>query len=382
MFDVVSGSTPSTSVERYWSKDANGIKWITPKDLSQIESASISQTERKITTEGLESCSARIIPKESIILSSRAPIGYVAVLKDNMACNQGCKALIPRNASEVYPLYFYYLFLTKKLELNNLGSGSTFKELSKTKLEEFEIKVHDFKTQQQIAQVLEQSDKARQQRKAASALTDDFLQSSFLSLFGDPVKNEKGWEVKTLNHLCDKITDGTHDTPQRLRQGIKYITGKNIRPFYIDLSDLDFVTEQVHREIYKRCNPEYGDILYTNIGVNLGTAVMNYLKEEFSMKNVALLKLKKQVVESRYIEHTLNFSGFKQNLLKRFSIGGAQSFLSLSNINKIELPVPPIPLQQQFSVIVEQAEQLRQKQKESEQELEQLFQSLLQKYFG
>ena len=185
-----------------------------------MEQPYIETTERKITKEGLSSCSARLISSGSIIISSRAPIGYVAILTDEMSCNQGCKALIPKDKNAIDPLYIYYLLITKEKELNNLGSGSTFKELSKNKLEEFRIEIPDFKTQYEIAHVLEQqADYARQQRKAANALTDQFLQSSFLSLFGDPVKNEKGWKVKKLEEVCDKITDGTHHSPLNLEGG-------------------------------------------------------------------------------------------------------------------------------------------------------------------
>ena len=382
LFEVASGSTPSTNVESYWSANGNGIKWITPKDLSKLEGSYILDTERKITQDGLNSCSARLIPKGSIILSSRAPIGYVAVMNDEMACNQGCKALIPRKSKELDPLYFYYLFLTKEKELNNLGSGSTFKELSKTKLEEFQIEIHDLKTQQEIAYVLEQADKARQQRKAANALTDQFLQSSFLSLFGDPVKNEKGWKVKTLEAVCDKITDGTHHSPENLEEGdYKYITAKNIKEEGILLDNISYVKAEAHKAIYSRCNPEFEDVLYIKDGVTTGIAVVNHLKEEFSMlSSVALLKCDRKILSPYFLAAYLNNQSVYEGIRKNMG-GAAITRLTLQKINAIKLILPPLSLQQQFAGIVAQTEQLRQKQRESERELENLFQALLQKYF-
>ena len=106
--------------------------------------------------------------------------------------------------------------------------------------------------------------------------------------------------MRKLEEVCTKITDGTHDTPERLTEGIKFITGKHIRPFSIDYNNSDYVTIKVHTEIYKRCNPEYGDILYTNIGVNYATAAMNTVNYEFSMKNVALLKYNRTILSGRF----------------------------------------------------------------------------------
>src|SRR5699024_125595 len=114
------------------------------------------------------------------------------------------------------------------------------------------------------------------------------------------------WDELKMVEICSKVTDGTHDTPERLANGIKFITGKHIRPYKIDYNNSDYVTNQVHQEIYKRCNPEKNDVLYTNIGVNLGTAALNTVDYEFSMKNVALLKPIKSKVIGRYLEYFLN----------------------------------------------------------------------------
>ena len=94
-FEVETGSTPSTMVSEYW--EGGSIKWITPLDLGKLNSAFISQTSRNITQKGLENSSATVVPAGSIIISTRAPIGYLAVLNESMAFNQGCKALLPKN---------------------------------------------------------------------------------------------------------------------------------------------------------------------------------------------------------------------------------------------------------------------------------------------
>ncbi len=382
LFEVASGSTPSTSVESYWSANGNGIKWITPKDLSALESSSIFTTERKITLEGLNSCSARLIPKGSIILSSRAPIGYVAVMKDEMACNQGCKALIPKKPKEVDLLYFYYLFLTKEKELNNLGSGSTFKELSKTKLEEFSIEIHDVKEQQEIAGVLEQADKARQQRQVANALTDQFLQSSFLSLFGDPVKNEKGWDIGTIRDIVSEVKYGT-SKPAEEKGLYPYLRMNNITyKGTWDFSSLKYINlEEAEKDKYLL---KKGDVIFnrTNSKELVGKTAVYNLDREMAIAGYLIRVRTNERAQPSYLSAYLNSEHGKSKLFAM-----CKNIVGMANINaqelqEIEILIPPLSLQQQFAGIVAQAEQLRQKQKESERELENLFQGLLQRYFG
>ena len=191
----------------------------------------------------------------------------------------------------------------------------------------------------------------------------------------------KNWESKKLSEVCEKITDGTHDTPERLTEGVKFITGKHIRPYVIDYNNSDYVAKEVHKEIYKRCNPEYGDVLYTNIGVNYATAAMNTVDYEFSMKNVALLKYRKDVLCGRFLEHQLNNEFFKMKLKKMTDIGGAQQFLSLSQIKLISILVPSIGLQKEFEGKINILFEVIEKKNESIQLSNTLFQTLLHQAF-
>lgn len=384
LFEVASGSTPSTSVESYWSSNGDGIKWVTPKDLSGLKGSSISDTIRKITLEGLNSCSARLIPNESIILSSRAPIGYVAVMKDEMACNQGCKALIPKKPKEVDPLYFYYLLLTSEKELNNLGSGSTFKELSKTKLEEFVIEVHDINEQREIAQVLEQADKARQQRKAANALTDEFLKSTFLSLFGDPVKNEKGWKVKKLEELAvvNPRMDEERELPNEYQ--VSFIPMAAVDDIKGRITIFDERSIKAVKKGFTYFRED--DVLFAKITPcmeNGKAAIARGLKNRvgFGTTEFHVIRCGKEIIPE-YIYSIIRFQHFRDIAEDNMTGSAGQKRVPSEFLKKFIIPIPPLSLQQQFADIVAQAELLRQKQNESEQELENLFQGLLQKYFG
>lgn len=131
LFKVINGATPKSEKEEYWDGD---IFWVTPDDLGQLTLFEIIDTARKITKEGYESCGTTIAPASSIILSTRAPIGHLGVATKDTCTNQGCRSLVFK-MTEVDKKFFYYLFQIIKGELQSLGQGSTFSELSKTKLE-------------------------------------------------------------------------------------------------------------------------------------------------------------------------------------------------------------------------------------------------------
>ena len=145
---IVNGSTPKSSITKYWGGD---IVWVTPADISKVSSLKISGSEKKITHEGLNNCGASIVPQGSIILTTRAPIGNLAIANTSLCTNQGCKSLIPTNVYS--PYLFYFLFVSKEI-LQSIGSGTTFKELSTDNLASFMIVLPPKYEQKSIATYL------------------------------------------------------------------------------------------------------------------------------------------------------------------------------------------------------------------------------------
>jgi len=181
LFEVKTGTTPSTKQEAYWQKGT--INWITPSDLSMLtDLIYIEESERKITGRALKEVNLSLLPRESIIISTRAPVGYVATTLRESTFNQGCKGLIPKYPEILSSFYCYY-FRWCKTKLENLSSGSTFKELSKDRLENFRIPELTSTEQQEIAEILSSVDKwidafrNRKERleKIKKGLMDDLL---------------------------------------------------------------------------------------------------------------------------------------------------------------------------------------------------------------
>lgn len=148
---IINGSTPSTSNSEYW--DGN-ISWITPKDMSLQKKRYISQGERNITQKGYDSCSTTLVPMDTVLLTSRAPIGYLALAQKELCTNQGFKSLVC-DKNKILPLYLYYLLSTKVDYLISISNGATFKELSKQALENIDIDVPSISTQQHIVNIIQ-----------------------------------------------------------------------------------------------------------------------------------------------------------------------------------------------------------------------------------
>ena len=224
---IVNGGTPKSKVPAYWDGD---IDWLTPKDMGKLPSRYINNTERAITQDGLENSSAKLIPSGSVLLSCRAPIGHIGINPKPISFNQGCKGLIPNN--EVIAEYLYYfLFASKKL-LNDLGSGTTFKEISSKTLSHVPINLPPLAEQKRIVERLDKAfaeiddlvslgdaEEANGISVMAAWLAEIFSQDIkgsrnvlSLSAGGAEAPAKKGWKWKRLTEVA-KLESG--HTPSR-----------------------------------------------------------------------------------------------------------------------------------------------------------------------
>lgn len=224
--EVIGGATPSTSNETYYGGD---IPWITPKDLSIQNSRFISKGERNITQEGLNSCSAKLLPKGSILFSSRAPIGYITIAENPVATNQGFKSIIPNE--DVDNIFIYYLLTYNKRNIESKGSGTTFKEVSGAVMKNIEVNIPKNKDEQKrIADVLSALDDKIEinnkinenlEAQAQAIFKQWFVDFEFPDEEGKPYKSNggkfidselgkipEGWKVGTLGDVIENTNTG------------------------------------------------------------------------------------------------------------------------------------------------------------------------------
>ncbi|OGI36012.1 MAG: hypothetical protein A2259_01660 [Candidatus Moranbacteria bacterium RIFOXYA2_FULL_43_15] len=374
--EIISGSTPKTNVTEYW--DGN-ILWATPKDLSKLGSKFISDTSKKITQAGYKSCSTQILPPRSVLCSSRAPIGYVAINTVEMCTNQGFKNLIPCS-DKVLPEYLYYWLGSQKDYLQGLGNGATFKEISKTIISKVEIPLPSLRDQKRIVKMLDEVDILSQKRKQSIRFLDEYVNATFFSMFVKE-SEEKNITFVKLESLSLKITDGVHAKPNYTESGVPFISVKNITTTRLKFDDCKFISLTDHQNFTKRCKAELNDILYTKVGATYGRACVVDTENDFSLYvSVALIKPKKDVVDPIFLKAVLNSSYVKRQADKSVKGAGVPD-LHLIEIKKLKVPLPDMKEQKKFAELVSGVEATKQKMFIQSEELEKKFQALMQKAF-
>ena len=184
---VVGGATPSTKNPANY--EGGTISWITPKDLADFKGRYIARGERMITDAGLSSCSTQLMPEHSVLFSSRAPIGYVAIAANELCTNQGFKSVVPNERTDY--LFLYYLLRYYKDAIENLGSGTTFKEVSGSTMRNVKVKVPVlFSEQKKIASVLGAIDDKIEENERIN----DNLQQQAAALFESWFVNYDPWD--------------------------------------------------------------------------------------------------------------------------------------------------------------------------------------------
>ena len=255
--------------------------------------------------------------------------------------------------------------------------------LSLKDISELEINLVSKEEQDKTVAVIGNVDNLIGKRKQQLQKLDELIKARFVEMFGNPVSNPMKWEKRTLKEICLKLNDGTHFSPENFETGeYKYVTAKNIKKSGFDFSSITYVSEEIHRPIYERCNPEKGDVLYIKDGATTGIAMVNDLEEEFTLlSSVALLKQDRTVVNGHFLANTLNNEDVYACI--RNNMGGAAiTRLTIAKLNAISIVVPPIELQNQFADFVEQINKSKLNVQKSLEKLEMLKKAFMQKYFG
>lgn len=191
---IVGGATPSTRNPHNYG---GVIPWITPKDLSINKERFIEFGERNISEQGLNSCSAKMLPKGSILFSSRAPIGYVAIAHTSLCTNQGFKSFVP-DTEKMDSMFSYYLLKHNSENIANLGSGTTFMEVSGKVMSDYIVNIPDLFTQQEIAGILSSLDAKIETNNKLNEKLEEMAQAIFKSWFVDfePFKDKPFHETE------------------------------------------------------------------------------------------------------------------------------------------------------------------------------------------
>ena len=362
--NVVGGGTPSSSKKEYY--DNGTIPWLSPADLSGYSDIYISRGQKNITELGLSKSSARLMPKDTVLLSSRAPIGYVAIASNSISTNQGFKNFLPSDA--FYSRFLYWYLKSSKSLLESYASGSTFLELSGSKASMVEFPLPPLPEQKRIvhrieslfAKLDEAKEKIQQVLDGAEMRKVAILHKAFT---GELTKNwrkengisEDSWVEYTLQSVCTmKITDGTHKTPtySDKENGVVFLSAKDITSGEINWENTKYITSELHKELYSRLAPQINDILLAKNGTTGVAALVKEDKVFDIYVTLALLRPNVEIVIPEYLLNIINSPLCKVQFNENLTGIGVPN-LHLRDIKDVKIKVPSISEQEIISDKVE-----------------------------
>lgn len=368
---VITGGTPSTSIIEYWEN--GNIPWLNSGELNK---GIINSSENYITKLGLENSVAKLMPPNTVLIAlTGATTGVTALLKIEACANQSVTGILP--SDKHIPEYLYYFLSSLRQKILRRSWGGAQKHINQEYVKNIQIPLPSLSEQKQIAESLDKVDEVRQKRKQSIRLLDDYIKSVFYDMF-----NGSKYPYLELKEVSEKITDGVHLKPSYTNAGIPFISVKDITTKKLIFDFCKYISIEDHKKLIKRCKPEYNDILYTKVGATYGRACIVDTDKEFSIYvSVSLIKPKKESINSEYLKYILNSDIVKRQADKCIKGIGVPD-LHLIEIQNFSIPIPPLKMQYKFSQIVQKVEKTKSKMEKSLKEIENLFNSLMQKYFN
>ena len=274
----------------------------------------------------------------------------------------------------------YYLVAK---DLQEFITGAIVPKLTQQALKNIPIPVPPLPVQEQIVSELDLLSGIIEKKHEQLKELDALAQSIFYDMFGDPITNEKGWEVKKLGEVCDDITDGDHMPPPKSETGIPFLTISDIdkEKRELNFNDTFFVPQEYYDNLKENRRAKKGDVLYTVTGSYGIPVIVNTCKHFCFQRHIALLKPKQENLLSLFLCQWFLCEGVKF-MADQVATGIAQKTVSLTSIRKFEIILPPLPLQHQFATKIEAIEKQKELIKQSISETETLFNERMQEHFG
>lgn len=373
---IVSGTTPKSNHPEYWDGDIN---WITPAELND-NTTIIYESQRKITDQAVNESSLKSFPAGTVILSSRAPIGKVAIAGVEMYCNQGFKNLIC--SEKIYNKYLFWFLRGKTDYLNSLGRGATFKEISKTIVENIDIPLPSIEKQKEITSILDKVSNLISLRKHQLAKLDELVKARFVEMFGDVIRNNRIWPLYTFSDIASSRLGKMLDAKQQT--GIcsfPYLANFNVQWFRFELNDLNQMDfDESDRAEFELID---GDLLVCE-GGEIGRCAVwhNEIQPCYFQKALHRVRCNKGIILPDYLawwfKYNCDNNGFA-------AIEGAKATIAHLpgvKLKALKVVVPPLELQEQFAAFVQQTDKSKLTIQQSLDKLEVLKKKLMQDYFG
>lgn len=380
---VITGNTPSKKIKEFWDKDDVGF--VKPDIISDEHIVKIKSEDCNEFISNAAISKARIVPKNSIFVTCIGNIGKIGVATENLAFNQQINAIIPNE--NVNLDYLCYAIFANKTRLQDIANAPIVPLLNKSQFSEFELEFDmDINTQTRIVHELNTVSNIILKYKQELLLLDELVRARFVEMFGDPRINEKKWKAgKIVDYF--EVKGG-----KRIPKGMGYAERKTNHPYLrasdmknatILDDDIHYIDEEVYKRI-KRYTVNAHDIYLTNVGVNLGMAGVipkQYDGANLTENAVKLVPKDKILLNGMFLSYYINSPGIQHYINERkMSVGVPK--LAIFRIESMPLLLPPLELQNQFASFVEEIDKSRSRIQKSLEASQELFDSLMQEYFG
>jgi type I restriction enzyme S subunit len=349
--DVIGGGTPSTAVNKYWEGEIN---WFTPTEVGYEKY--LFESNRKLTQAGLINSSARIHQPGTILMTSRAGIGDLGILKVEAATNQGFQSLVPNTT--INNEFLYYLMLTKKNVLLQNASGSTFLEISPSKVKSIYLAIPPLPEQAAIATALSDMDELIAQTEKLIEKKKAIKQGVMQEL----LRPKEGWVTKYLPEVC-WFQEGPGVRKHQFRlNGVKLLNGTNIQDGKLDLENTDkFISHDEAFGWYSHFLVDEFDVLIACSGVSIEkfhekvTIAESYHLPLCMNTSTMRFKVNKDKLDQSYFIQFLKSKRFKEQISGK-ATGSAQLNFGPSHVNMVEIDLPELNVQKEIGQILNDME--------------------------
>ena len=327
-----------------------------------------------------------VIAGDVVIAASSGSLSVVgkaapAMQNLNMGFGAFCKVLRPN--SKVDHAYFAHFFKTRsyRKKVSSLAAGANINNLRNEHLDDLLFPLPPLEEQRRIAVILDQAETLRTQRRTALALLDSLTQSLFLDMFGDPVTNPKGWKKHALQTICEAINDCPHSTPEWTESGVVCLRTSNLTAGEWDWKDTRYVSEDTFHERSKRGYLRPGDIVLSREGT-VGIAAIVQTGMELCMgQRLVQLRPDPAVLAPEYLLRHLLYV-LSPSRISQLMVGSTSQHLNVKELRALQIPLPPLPLQQTFATRIASIEALKATHRRALAALDALFASLQQRAFA
>ena len=322
----------------------------------------------------------KLAEANSVLLCVRAPVGYPNITNRKICSGRGLCALYAKE--NIDNTFLFYSLLGKQSHFEKNATGSTFKAISSKVISNTEIPLPPKSTQLSIVSELDKINELIRLKKEQLKDYDNLAQSIFYEMFGDPVENEKGWEVKKMKDVCTHIVDCPHSTPKKADTTTNYpcIRTSELKGGTISWSTMQYLEKDEYEKRIARLKPETGDIIFGREGT-IGDAVILPSGYNFSLgQRTMLIRTDNEMIINTFMHRTL-MSEWIKHQIEYVNVSSTVAHVNIKDFKLFDVPLPPLPLQHLFAQRIEQIERQKSAVQQSITDLETLLASRMQYWF-